>query len=151
MNKLSESLKMNRETKAVLVNFGRMKSVRLELVKQVTVDRMQNVLDLTALELAAVLSLLLAQCEFVEVQRIAIGFSHSGWHEQYNPDFYTRLEQAAQEFAYKDMRELTGKLLRLGQLIARTYGPKEWEARFEGLHRTIYIRMVENDIHHRMV
>jgi len=150
MNKLSESLKMNRETKAVLVNFGRMKSVRLELVEHVVVDQMQTVFDLTALELAAVFSLLLAQYDFGEAQRIASGFSHSGWRDQYNPDFYARLEQIAQEFAYKDLRELTGKLLRLGQLIARTYGLEEWVSRFENLHRTIYSRMVENDIHHRM-
>ena len=149
MNNLSEALKMNRETKAVLAHFSRMHSVRLELVKQVAVDRMQSVHDLNALELAAVFSLLLAQCEFADVQRIASGFSYSGWQVQYNPDFYTRLEQTATGFAYKDMREMTVRLLRLGQLIARTYGPKEWETRFEGLHRTIYSRMVENVIHHR--
>lgn len=149
MNMLSVSLKMNRETKAVLANFGRIRSVRLVLVKQVAVERMQTVHDLTALELVAVFSLLLTQCEFAEVQRIASGFSYSAWQEQYNPDFYTRLEQAAREFAYKDMRTLTGRLLRLGQLIAKTYGPKEWESRFEDLHRTIYRHMVENIIHHR--
>ena len=150
MNLQSKSLKMNRKTKAVLVNFGRMSSVRLELVKQVAADRMQTVHPLTSLELAAVFSLLLAQCEFAEVQQVASGFSHSGWQEQYNPDFYTRLEGVARDFAYKDMRELTDRILRLGQLIAAIYGPKEWETRFEGLHRTIYNRMVENDIHHRM-
>ena len=111
---------------------------------------MQIVHDLTAHEMVAVFSLLLVQCEFAEVQRIANRFSHSGWQDQYNSDFYTKLEGAARDFAYKDMRELTDRLLRLGQLIATTYGPKKREIRFEGLHRTIYSRMVENDIHHRM-
>lgn len=150
MKKLSKSLKMNRETKAVLVNFSRMRSVRLELVKQVAVERMQTVHELTPLELAAVFSLLLAQCEFAEVQRIATSYSYSGWQEKYDTDFYTRLEQTARELAYKDMREMTGRILSLGHLIARTYGPIEWDTRFEGLQRTLYRRMVENDLHHRM-
>ena len=130
--------------------FRQKTNVRLQLVKDVSKEVSAIPNDLSAIEMVAVLTLILLDKTVSEAYAVAQRFEKNGWQGKFNDEFFDRLDSTARAFSARAWNRVSIDLFRLGLLIAESNGNSHWVREFSASIQRLQYRQVQSDLPNKM-